>query len=264
MENKRPYWYVDAKWVTGIICFFILSALLLSFSFWRLTSRSVAVPLMGKTIAYMYSRNGLDNEGEILKMKEKIENAPDGRLKPIPTMNIYVTSSDLSGKTPREIRIWFFEQVADPIWGQKDTQKAMKEYGVLALFSQNTNKTLSYTLIIFFVLLIIFGFLFIKFSTEMGRLFGPGLLFVITSFFNALFWAFALLISDKFKINSIPFMENGGGELANQFSGAFRFVAPDIIKVFLATYLFAFGLGILLIISSGIGKIIRKRVKKQE
>lgn len=256
MEHTRPYWHVDAKWITGIISFFIISNLLFTIALFRVTSEKTAVPLMGKLIAYMYSRNGLDDQSEIDKFKVKVAQSPNGQLQPIPNLNVFVTQADIQGKNPRELRLWLFNQVASPIYEQKGVDKPLAKFGLLAFVSENTHKNIIWTIVFQSIFLLIFGSLFVIFSAGFGRIFGVGLLLFLTSVFSTGFWGILNLVSGKLHIDTIPFMGSGSTGIAKQISGAFQFVVPDIVKVFYNTYLWAMLIGIGIMITAGIAKAI--------
>lgn len=116
--KPRPYWHVDAKWLTGILLLFLLNITFLVFILVQVTAPEQGIALLTMTLASSFSAEsgGLDAAGDIEIMRQKIAEAPNGEFQPIPGMQIIVREEDIAGKTPREARLWFFRQWAEPLY----------------------------------------------------------------------------------------------------------------------------------------------------
>lgn len=115
-SKPRPYWHVDAKWITGILLLFLLNATFLLFILMLVTAPDMGIDLLTVALASSFSREGLDQKADMEIMHEKIAESPNGEWQPIPSLNIVVREEDITGLTPREMRLWFFRQLAEPIY----------------------------------------------------------------------------------------------------------------------------------------------------
>src|SRR5688572_30224057 len=115
-SKVRPYWHVDAKWITGILLLFLLNITFLSFILVQVTSADRGIDLLTIILASSFSRDGLDQEADLETMHQKISESPNGAWQPIPSLKIRVREEDIAGLTPREMRLWFFRQLAEPIY----------------------------------------------------------------------------------------------------------------------------------------------------
>lgn len=187
-RKPRPYWHVDAKWVTGIF-----SLLMLNFTFLILLFFQATGPVQGKAIlttmiasSFSFESGGLDATEDVEIMRQKIADSPDGEWQPIPDLQIIVRASDIEGKTAREARLWFFSQMADPLY-EKGAQgltemttdpelkaKFEQGVGVLGFFSAATHSKILIFLLISSVLSFFLLILLVLFSYRSGKLGSPG------------------------------------------------------------------------------------------
>ncbi len=68
-SKQRPYWHVDAKWIAGLLLFFVLSAGLLVFNLVQITAEGPAVEMVSTAMALAFSQKGLDDETEIAEFR---------------------------------------------------------------------------------------------------------------------------------------------------------------------------------------------------
>src|SRR5574341_1993453 len=185
-SNPRPYWHVDAKWVTGILLLFLLSITFPLFLLTKVTGPDHGIDLLTVLIASSFSREGLDQEADLAIMHQKIAESPDEAWQPIPSLKIVVREQDIAGLTPREMRLWFFRQLAEPIYyeGQgglaslaTDPEMAKNMEGGIGPFgfiSAETHGKLQKIFFVFgFISLTLLGLL-VFFSYRFGRLGSPG------------------------------------------------------------------------------------------
>src|SRR3990172_1692577 len=183
--RPRPYWHVDAKWITGILLLFILSATFLTFLLAWVTAAEQGIELLSVILASSFSREGLDQEGDLEIMHEKIAESPDGAWQPIPSLNIVVREQDIEGLSPREMRLWFFRQLAEPIYYEGDQglaslspdpemQKNMQgQIGPLGFISAEVHGRLKKALIVLSLASVALLSLLAYFSHRFGRLASP-------------------------------------------------------------------------------------------
>lgn len=185
-SNQRPYWHVDAKWITGVLLLFLLNATFLVFLVWRITAPEPGIEILTIVIASSFSREGLDQAADIETMHQRIAESPDGSWQPIPGMNIVVREEDIAGLSPREARLWFFRHLAEPIYfrGQQGladlaTDPEVKKnteggIGPLGFISAETHNKLNRALLVLGAISLVLLGLLIYFSYRFGRLGSPG------------------------------------------------------------------------------------------
>lgn len=88
-RKPRPYWHVDAKWVTGLVLIFVLSAALLVHALTRITAERQAVDAVSTALAIAFSPKGLDEPTDLALLRERLKASPGG-LQPIPGLRITI------------------------------------------------------------------------------------------------------------------------------------------------------------------------------
>lgn len=272
-SKARPYWHVDAKWITGILLLFLLNITFLIFILVQATAPERGIDLLTIALANSFSREGLDQEADMEIMHQKIAESPNGAWQPIPSLKIFVREEDIAGLTPREMRLWFFRQLAEPIYydGQQglaslatdpEMAKNMEgEIGPFGFISAETHSKLQKTFFVFgFISLMLLGLL-VFFSYRFGRLGSPGCVI----FFAALpgIIAFSMLRG---------WLEHSAGNLAQPtemtavtpYTQTIARLAldalPEIVQMAIRTYLILTLLGLTLILLTWIGPLFwRKR-----
>jgi hypothetical protein len=261
-SKPRPYWHVDAKWITAILLLILLNVTLLLFILMQATAPARGIHLLTVLIASSFSREGLDQEADLEIMHERIAESPDGAWQPIPSLKIVIREDDITGLTPREMRLWFFRQLAEPIYyeGQQglaglasDPEAAKNMEGGIGPFgfiSAATHSKLQKIFLAFgFLSLTLLGLL-VFFSYRFGRLGSPGCVL----FLSALPGLIAL---SMFR----GWLEHGAGNPAQPAETTYvtvytqmvnRLAAdalPEIVQMGIQTYLIVilFGLALILL-----------------
>jgi hypothetical protein len=111
--KPRPYWHVDAKWITGILLLFLLNITFLMFILVQVTAPEQGIALLTVTLASSFSAKGggMDASGDIEIMHQKIAESPNGEWQPIPGMRIVVREEDIAGKPPQRSTLVVFSAV---------------------------------------------------------------------------------------------------------------------------------------------------------
>jgi hypothetical protein len=116
IKKIRPAWLSDAKWVVGILAFFVVAATALVAGVTKLTEREPAITLMTTVIATLYSPGGLDETASLEPVKQAIAASPTKSFKPFPGVDVAITAEELEGKSPRALRLELFRALAEPIY----------------------------------------------------------------------------------------------------------------------------------------------------
>ena len=122
----RPYWYVDAKWICGLLLTGVLAVWLLVMAAYRITAPNTGVALTTNILAYAFSRNDLNETASVDALRAKIVASPTQSVQPIPGFPITVTSQDVNTLSPRDLRLKIFGQIAQPLY-QKGPANYAKE-----------------------------------------------------------------------------------------------------------------------------------------
>jgi hypothetical protein len=261
----RPYWHVDAKWICGMFFFFFFGLALLFAGLYQATNEKNGIDTMTKMITLAFSRDGMDSAKDIDELKAKIDASPTKTAKPNPALSITLSADDIKGKTPREIRLMIFKQVATPIYfdgkGAEDvlnTPEARANFEndtyLMRLFSEKSHKNIGFALIVLSLISAVLLGLVIFFSARFGRLANPGFIIIMNTWFWALFFTFLTAFSKNFSDSAISFGgENGYGSMIGPFV---REIVPGVAQIFARVYFYAVVIGIFLLISAGVGKLL--------
>ncbi len=258
--KPRPLWLSDAKWIVGILAFFVVAATALVMSLGRLTERDTAVNISTMIIATMFSPGGLDDPGDIEQAKTKLKAVPGKSLEVLP--GVTITADEVEGKSPRELRLMIFRRLAEPIYDQgtfsnsqadgntpgvkpgndtpgveetaefKTPSPTADTIGMLALLSNESHQKLLGIQRLLFGISSLLLLLLILSSTGFGRLASPGWVFVLVSAMPMI--VLALL---DLSIRSHPTVApTGEPSLASQVALVGSSVAPMVVDAFQATY----------------------------
>jgi hypothetical protein len=201
-HKPRPYWHVDAKWITGLSLAFVLGLTLLVYNLVQITAEEPAVETMTMAMALMFSPDGLDADVDITQLRQQLNAAPDGSIRPIPGLRITIREEDIAGLSPREMRLFFFRQLAGPLYrggveGLKElaTTPEMAEsfeggIGPLAVFTLETHQTLQRVLVLLSIISLVLLVPLILFSYRFGRLGSPGCVLFVASLPGAILFTF--------------------------------------------------------------------------
>ncbi|MEX0881715.1 MAG: hypothetical protein WEC17_00605 [Candidatus Saccharimonadales bacterium] len=188
--NPRPYWYVDAKWICGILLVFSLSATLILLSLVKLTEPERA-PTVGALIIGMGFIRG--NTVDTEEAREALAEA-GGVIQPIPNIpSIKITEADLA-LSPSEISIKVFKPITESIYNDgieatadkfaatpEQKAKFIKDAALFNIFTKDTHQTLKKFFNIFAVLSLLLAAGVAYFSARWGRLSNLGSLILLVS-----------------------------------------------------------------------------------
>jgi len=261
--ERRPYWHVDLKWVFGILFFFALGAALLLYNLAAITERERATTMSATIIASLFSKNGLDDDKDIIEFRQKAASIPGDIITPVEQFPwLKISKTDLMTKSPREIRIAIFRNLTDPIYdkglvgasaefsadpaAQKQFQK---DATLLGVFTKATHETFQaafmWAAIAAGVLLVLVTY----FSHGWGRLVSPGVVLLMSSPLGS-FLGLMLLHPPT----------DGG----SPFAALPQSVAQEIGTSLNQSYFNATLLGVALFVIAGIGKIVQTIVRRSK
>ncbi|HET7142841.1 MAG TPA: hypothetical protein VFI68_02370, partial [Anaerolineales bacterium] len=277
IPKPRPYWHVDAKWISGILLLFLLNVTFPLFILARITAPEQGIEILTVILANSFSREGLDQEVDLEILKQKIAESPDGSWQPIPGLNILVREQDIAGLSAREMRLWLFRQLAEPIYyeGEQglaslstdpEMQKNMGgDLGLIGIINAETHSQLNKALMVMGLISLALLSLLVYFSYRFGRLGSPGCVIFLAALPGVI--SFSMLRG---------WLENGGRnpdpqaaestltvytQLATRLA---KDILPDIVQKGLQTYLLLTLLGFGLMLAALIGILIVRGRRREK
>lgn len=198
-QKPRPYWHVDAKWVSGILLFFALSAALALFNLATLTERDFAVRASATVIAGFFSKDGLDDPKDVEAFKQRAATTQGETVAPIEQFPwITLTKKEIAELSPRELRVKIFSQITAPIYDKglkgaaadftknpAEQEQFVKQAGILGLATKSTHQTIQTAFTIAAIFAVVLCAATIYFSAGWGRAVSPGLLLFSASLLGA-------------------------------------------------------------------------------
>ena len=261
--RSRPYWHVDAKWITGLLLTVLLSLTLLVYGLVQITSEKPAVDTLTMTMALTSSRHGLDDKTEIEEVRKRLGAGSGGTFEPIPGLRLSVTEEDLANLSPRELRLSLFRQIAEPFYreGTEGLAELVEEpelekglaggAGALSFFTLEMHQRLRGTFLFLGIISLLLFIPLTFFSHRFGRLAGPGCVLILASLPGAILFN---LISAAPQPAAKPPVEEA------DMSGMLGYLAanlvPPLAEIIARTYTIALVLGLVLAISSVFGSLI--------
>ena len=273
-SKPRPYWHVDAKWLTGILLVFLLNITFLVFLLFRITAPGQGITILATTLASQFSfeGGGLDAQGDVDIMRQKIDESPNKQWQPIPGLEIIVRAEDIEGLSPREARLWFFRQWAEPLYYEgpqglanlmtDPDMKAGLEQGIgpLGIISAATHDKLLVALSVSGLVSLFFLGLLVFFSHRFGRLGSPGCVLFLVAVPDMI----ALAILRGWLENAGQSTESSGVQiLLSRYTQLAADVLPGIIQTAMYIYVFLVLLSILLLLVALIGGIFSRGRKNK-
>lgn len=269
IQEPRPYWHLDAKWIVGLLLTVTILATLLAYILFKITQREVAIRSTAIIIASLFSPEGLDEAKSFQEAKTKFL-ADKDQFQPLPGLKIFVTRDDLEQLSPRGIRIKIFSQITQAFYDGGDNglqqitqegQSAQELAGSLKLLSPFTQKghlliqkILNFSLIINTILLL--GLIY--FSTRWGKLFSLALIIFLSSFPLTVLLFLIKASLDKGIATSPPTKEAlnsvAGYAAANAFGSSVQLLSTQFVRLTLG----ALSILLLMIIIGSIFKLSRK------
>ena len=254
---RRPYWHVDAKWITGLLLFFTLSITFLAFNLWQVTAADPGINALTLLLASAFSPEGLDSEADIAFMQEQLQASSTGEIQPIPGLRITIRAEDVAGMSPREVRLFFFRQWAEPLYYQgaaglaeladdPEMRQSIEEgIGPLTLLSAESHQQLLPVWVGLALLDLLLIGLLIIFSNRFGRLSSPGCVLFLT----ALPAAALLALMRQSLLNQLAAAPPTGESLSARLLSLAVTALPDVLDLVLRNYLIvvAVGLGLVLL-----------------
>jgi hypothetical protein len=190
IPTPRPYWHVDAKWITGILLAVALAGCLLLFTAARLTNRTNGPRLLAFSIGSVALQ-----QNDSTKIQELVRQAlahHQTSVRPIegfPTVNISKTDLNLSVD---ELKLKLFAPVATLIYSKgvdgaaqqlfatpKEREQFVKQASFLKVVSTDTHNRLTTLQNVLIVPVVVLLLLTIYFSRGWGRLATPGVIGVL-------------------------------------------------------------------------------------
>jgi len=268
-KKPRPYFFVDLKWIFGILFAFTFGISMTLANLTAITAEKPATEALTILTASMFSRQGLDDTGDTAEVLRKIKESPEGKFQPIPAFpDIYITEKDVSEKSPRELRLSIFRNIIEPIY--KEGPEAMKKkvavatgqetdqnLGLIEFVTVKNHLFIQKLFLASLVVSLLFLAPFVYFSHRFGKLFAPGLVIFLISFLPASIITFLSLV-----LKSHPLSAPQGEGIGAQASYTFNDIAPVILPPISRNYLTALGLALILIVSAWIGRIVARRREK--
>jgi hypothetical protein len=260
--KPRPYWHVDAKWISGIGLFFALGLTLLLFNLTAITDREFATRSTATLVASLFSKEGLDDDSGLAEFRQKVNDTPGDTVVPIPQFPwLTLTKQDALTLGPRELRIKIFSQLTTPIYDKgldgaaaqftsnpAEQKEFKKNATLLGLFTSETHKTLKKMFTIVSIVAAVLLAAVIYFSAGWGRLVSPGLLLLVVALPGALF---SLILAHPPQDGDAPF-------------AALPKELTDTLSSNLShSYLYAALLGVFLLVAALIGKTITHHLHRR-
>lgn len=260
-QKRRPYWHVDAKWISGLLLSAALGAALLVFNLVQITAEEPAVEILTLSLASMFNPEGLDQSGDIDTLLKALADSPNGSVKPVKELDIVVWEKDVDGKSPREIRNWFFRQWALPLYheGPDGLAKLAEDpemradiragLGPLGWINAQTHQRLQRVFQTTGALSLVLLGILLAFSHRFGRLGSPGTVVLVASLPGVLL--FTILNSPLGKLSTTyPGGEDGlWAMLADLVANALPVVMPILLHNYMI--FMAVGLGLMLLATLG-------------
>lgn len=267
--KPRPYWHVDAKWVSGIVFGVVLAVWLLLFAAYQITQRDTAVQLMTNLVTLgMKQGDAAANQQAIESFRQQIAASPTRSFEPLP--GVTITEADLNLGADG-LRDKIFKQVVEPIYdkgtrGAAEAQTADKaaqdefvnSASALSVMTKQSHDAIGTWLVIIGVVTAAFGGLAIYFSDRFGRVVTPALILLFVALPG---WILFLALGS---FTNQPNQASGSVtdyfQLANMAKGAFVPAAVVGQQVYVIAVLTA----LTLLAAAIIGKIVYSIVKGQK
>lgn len=264
-NNVRPYWYVDLKWLLSLLALAAIAATLLLVTFARITAREPAVKILSYSLAGLTTTDDIDSDAGFEEIKQRV--AANGQE----TVNfggapVVITAEDVATLSPRQLRLKIFGGFAEKFYDQgpaglatdtgataEEAEKLKTDSSFIAPLTREGHRQITtYAAIAVAVSLALIG-LVVLFSYRLGRLVSPGLLLLLTGFPGLLFFAIASSQSDE----PIGAARTDTASSTLEAAGtAASFIGPLVMPYFASTYLPVLGLGLLLLLTALVSKLI--------
>jgi hypothetical protein len=261
--SLRPYWHVDLKWIVGILLFFTLGAALLFYNLAGITERERATTMSATIIASLFSKNGLDDDKDIVEFRQQAASIPGDIITPVPQYPwLKISKHDLMTKSPREIRITIFRNLTDPIYDKGlvgasaefsadpvNQKQFQKDATLLGVFTKTTHEMFQTAFTWSAVATFVFFVLLLYFSAGWGRLVSPAIVLLAVSPLGTVLGLLLLYPPT-----------DGDAPLAALPTS----VSQEIGSVLNQSYVTATIVGVVLIFVAGLGKLVQTIVRRRK
>lgn len=249
--EKRPYWFVDAKWICGLLLLLVLAITFSLNAVVKITDENHGPKIAALAIGSFFIRGdqNIDKEAARKAIQEH-----GGQIQPIPYYpSVTITEDDLNLSTT-DIKLKVFLPLTTDVYengvegtakkldiSEEQRQEFVRQASTLNVFTKKTNQAFSskLTILVIIALLLIAGVAY--FSAGWGRPANVGFLLIFASFF----WAMLSLLF----IKPPPSGDNVLG-----------FLPPDVAKELGnslgSTYFKVVILGVVLVVGAAIGKLV--------
>ncbi len=111
----RPYWYQDAKWLTGLALVFVLSFTLLVFGLSRISAPEPAQEILRTVLELTLLPEGVEENSRLTALRQDPILRPGEPFELIPGVNIFAEESELTTLSAQAARLRVSNQLADAI-----------------------------------------------------------------------------------------------------------------------------------------------------
>lgn len=209
--TRRPYWHVDAKWVSGLLLAFMLFVWLLMIAAWQITNRETAIPLMANLITLgMKEGDAASNQKTLEEWRQRITQSPTKSIQPIAGFPATVTEADLQlgadglrDKIFRQVVTPLYEKGARKLAEEQTSDKAQQDKFVnsastLSLITSESHNRIGIVALVWGITTVLVGGLAVMFSYRLGKLVTPAIVLLLVSMPGmVIFTLFSLVISTQ-------------------------------------------------------------------
>jgi len=267
----RPYWHVDAKWVTGLLLIFVLSVTLIVQSLVQVTDEKTAVDALTLTLAISLSPGGLDDPTGPAIMRDKLQASPDKTIQIVPGLRWTVSEQEIAGLEPRQARLYMFRKLAVPIYQEgiqgfakladdPEMKASMLSGGAMFdVLTLKTHQTLQQILAILVIVCLALLVPLIFFSARFGRIGSPGCVLCVASFPGALILGILSTVNQSGASPANP--ATGSGETFNYIVGL---VVLPMVRGIVVGFWIALAIGVGLVLVAVFGNLIWAIFRKKK
>ncbi|OLB76374.1 MAG: hypothetical protein AUI14_18950 [Actinobacteria bacterium 13_2_20CM_2_71_6] len=279
--KNRPYWHVDAKWLSAIALAVSLAATLPAAALYRATDKASGQQIISYVVAGLMSPDGLDSGKGVTEIRERVRRTGSEAVS-FGGVSVTITRHDVDTLSPRQLRLKVSGAFAARFYDlgprgmatklkadEAATKKAESDAAVLRPFTRDGHRWFATALLVLCgVDLILLG-LVVVFSHRFGRLVSPGVVLILVGLPGPLFWA----LSHQPPASTAPpaggpaaglagGAAGGAGSAADGPAGMVAVltdaVAPLLAKHFATVYLIALGTGTALLVVALAGIVARR------
>jgi len=272
VSRPRPYWHVDAKWVVGLLLILALNLSMLFYNLYLVTDEAPAVETMSTLLAVLTSPEGLDDATAIEAALEQLRANPDHAIRPFPGLPVELRESDIVGRSPRELRLFVWRQLAEPLYreGPEGLMARIEDpemaagfaggIGPLALFSLQVHQDLLRLLWITLTSTLVLLALLIFFSYRFGRLGSLGVVLFVASLPGAFIFT---ALSRMPPADALPVGLEQDVGLTDRLSQVASHMLPPMMATFSRTYTMGLLIGLALIGVALLGGLIWRLARRR-